>query len=207
MNIDILLIILIILLATGFLWLHLKIEKEKKRNRILQAFVAGTIRAISDYRSPTDNEEVPDHNRTIPIPYENIMETIDCEFLKDFWMEPYQKWLMTDRNIFNDSKYADDGFNFIYYDFFDRRMEEWHSDELMSEKKKDYIREDIEITEDNVGELEGEIAMLKDLMSGNLPIESFTHENVDEKLLIMFNHIKLEKREDAKQAIIKQMNL
>jgi hypothetical protein len=204
---NILLIILVILLAIGILWLNFKMEKEKKRNRILLSFVAGTIRAISDYRSTTDNEEVPDQNQTLPIPYENIMENIDCEFSKDFWMEPYKKWLMTDRNIFNDSKYADDGFNFIYYDFFDRRLREWHSAELMSEKKKEYISDDIEITEDNVGELEGEIAMLKDLMKGNLSIESFTPENIDEKLLIMFSHIKPEKREEAKQEILKQMHL
>ncbi len=49
------------------------------------------------------------------------------------------------------------------------------------------MRDDIVVTKDNVGELEGEIGMLKDLKNGKLDPASFTTENIDEKLLLMFN--------------------
>jgi hypothetical protein len=47
-------IILLLVLLAYVLWLNHKIEKEKKRNRTVQAFLAGVIRVISDYRSKTD---------------------------------------------------------------------------------------------------------------------------------------------------------
>jgi hypothetical protein len=190
------------------LWLNYKIEKEKKRNRILQAFIAGTIRSVSNYKSKTDEiddaDDLPAQTSQLPIPYENILENIDWEFSKDFWIEPFKKWLKHDRNLFDDSKYKNDGFNFIYWDFFDKRLKEWFSKELMPPKNKAYIRDDIEITGDNVNELEGEIAMLKDLKNGKLDDCSFTPENIDDKLIIMFYHIKPEKREEAKKAILER---
>lgn len=166
---DILVIVLILGLFIWVLWLNYKIEKEKKRNRILQAFIAGTIRSVSNYKSKTDEiddaDDLPAQNSQLPIPYENILENIDWEFSKDFWIEPFKKWLKHDRKLFDDSKYKNDGFNFIYWDFFDKRLKEWFSKELISPKNKAYIRDDIEITGDNVNELEGEIAMLKDLLT------------------------------------------
>lgn len=200
--------ILVLVLFTWGLRLNYKIEKEKKRNRILQAFVAGTIRSISNYNSKTDEientEDLPQQNSRFPIPYEHILTNIDWEFSKDFWIEPFQKWLKSDRNLFDDSKYNGDGFNFMYLDFFDKRYKEWFSNELITSKNKDYIRDDIRITKDNVGELEGEIAMLKDLKSGKLDDSSFTPEKIDEKLIVMFNHIKSEKLEEAKKTILER---
>lgn len=205
---NILLIVAIFCLFIWVLWLNYKIEKEKKRNRILQAFIAGTIRSVSNYKSKTDEiddaDDLPAQNSQLPIPYENILENIDWEFSKDFCIEPFKKWLKNDRNLFDDSKYKNDGFNFIYWDFFDKRLKEWFSKELMSPKNRAYIRDDIEITGDNVDELEGEIAMLKDLRNGKLDDCSFTPESIDEKLIIMFYHIKPEKREEAKKAILER---
>ncbi len=48
------LIIFFLVLLVCVLWLNHKIEKEKKRNRTVQAFLAGVIRVISDYKSKTD---------------------------------------------------------------------------------------------------------------------------------------------------------
>jgi hypothetical protein len=205
---NILVTVLIMGLFILVLRLNYKIEKEEKRNRILQAFIAGTIRSISNYKSRTDEiddaDDLPAQNSDLPIPYENILESIDWEFSKDFWIEPFKKWLKFDRGLFDDSKYNGDGFNFMYLDFFDKRYKEWFSNELMSTKNKECLRDDIKITQDNFGELEGEIAMLKDLKRGKLDDSSFSPENIDDKLIVMFYHIKPEKREEAKKAILER---
>jgi hypothetical protein len=115
--------------------------KKKKRNRMLQAFLAGVIRVISDYRSKTDEssdgEELPDRSIHLPIPYETVLENIEWEFSKDMLLENYKKWLKHDRNIFYEDSRSGDGFNFIYWDFFDRRLKEWSSEDLMSLKNKE----------------------------------------------------------------------
>ena len=93
----------------------------------------------------------------------------------------------------------------MYLDFFDRRLRAWYSGKLMSQTNREYLRDDIEVTKDNVGELEGEMGMLKGLKNGKLDHTSFTPENIDTKLLIMFNHIKSEQLEEAKKAILKRI--
>jgi len=115
MNYIALLIAIIAMFFSGFC--YLQITREKKRNRILQSFIAGLIRGISDYHSKTDSispEDAPEKNTQLPIPYKKILEDIQYEFSKDFWMKPYEEWLKQDRLIFNDKKYGNDGFNFIY---------------------------------------------------------------------------------------------
>jgi len=203
---NIIAIILLLVLLAWILCLNYKIEKEKKRNRILQAFVAGIIRSISNYKSKTDDIErvggLPQSKSSLPIPYEDILTNIGSEFSKDFLIKTYRRWLKAGRNLYDDSQYSGDGFNFMYLDFFDKRYREWFSNELMPPKNRAYVRDDIKITEANVGELEGEIAMLKDLTSGTLDDTSFTSENIDEKLITMFNHVKLEKLEEAKKSIL-----
>lgn len=205
------LICLIAALIAYALWLNHKIEKEKKRNRTVQAFLAGVIRAISDYQSITDKdkdeEDLPPRSKSMPVPYETVMENIDWEFDKDSLLQHYEKWLKHDRNIFfEEKKYGGDGFNFMYLDFFDRRLKEWNSGVLMSKKDKSYLREDVEVTKDNVSELEGEIAMFKDLKRGRLDCSSFTAENIDMKLMRMFNHIDSDKLEEVKKEILKAIN-
>jgi len=206
---NILIIILILFLILWILWLNHRIEKEKKRNRIVQAFLAGVIRAISDYKSKTDEigdeEDLPEQNYRLPIPYEKLLESIDWEFSKDFPLEYLEKWLKHDRNLFDDSQYGNDGFNFMYLDLYDKLFNQWFSKEITSQKNKEYIRDDIKITENNIGELEGEIAMLKDIKNGKLDHSSFTPENIDEKMLIMFNHIKKEKVEEVKRKILERI--
>ena len=181
---------------------------ERRRNRILQAFVAGIVRSISDYFSVNDAvepSEVPEQNTKLPIPYKKVLESIEYEFQKDFWVEPYQKWLKDDRQIFADAKYANDGFNFIYYDLFDKLAKQWMSGELLSEKEKAFLREDIVVNKDNVGELQGEIGMFKDLLAGKLDANNLKKETIDNQLLFMFNHIKIERREELKKEVLKRI--
>ena len=118
------LFILTILVA----YLLFEFQKEKRRNRVLQAFIAGTIRSISEYIG-TDHHDllssddlVKIYDKKLPIPYSDVLHNISKEFEKDFWSDPYRKWLKKDRNLFYKNKYANDGFNMIYWDFFDRAV-------------------------------------------------------------------------------------
>jgi hypothetical protein len=127
-------IILIAIIALAFsVYNYFQITREKKRNRILQSFIAGLIKSISDYKSETDIENIVSakdiikKNIEMPLPYKVILDNIESEFLKDFYMDPYKKWITNDRLLFDDKKYGNDGFNFIYLDFFDKQVKEWNS--------------------------------------------------------------------------------
>jgi len=204
--ISILLLLLIIGVVFYITWVNFKLNSEMKRNRILQAFVAGLIRVISDYHSKTDqldDDDVPDHASQLPIPYKTVLENIDWELSKDMLLVNYEKWLKQDRNIFYDDKrYSGDGFNFIYMDLFDNKLRRWFSNELLSPKKKEWLSEDTTITKDNVDELETEIAMLRDLVKGKLDDSMFTPDNIDAKFALRFSHIRLDKLLVAKITIL-----
>ena len=121
-------IISLFVLFALVIFLFFEVQKEKRRNRILQSFTAGIIRSISDYVSRTDEIKADDiskiYVRKFPIPYNEILAKINHEFSKDFWMNPFGKWLKKDRNIFYDDKYSNDGFNMIYWDFYDQVVAE-----------------------------------------------------------------------------------
>jgi hypothetical protein len=79
--------------------------KERKRNRILGAFIAGLARIVSNYVSKTDQvdlEEMPVRHAALPIQYENLLEAVEYELLKDFYISPekYERWLIKTRQIF-----------------------------------------------------------------------------------------------------------
>lgn len=205
--INYLLSIFIFGLIICFLWLNSKLDKEMRRNRILQSFIAGIIRSISDYNSKTDRideDDLPDRSTQLPIPYRTVLENIDWELSKDQLLANYEKWLKQDRNIFfDDKRYSGDGFNFIYLDLFDKKLKIWSSEELMSPKKMVWLSEEIIVTKENVGELEGEIAMLSDFIKGKLDSSKFTNENIDKQFAIMFSHIRFDKLQEAKKIILK----
>ncbi|MEW6669678.1 MAG: hypothetical protein AB1512_31095 [Thermodesulfobacteriota bacterium] len=123
------------------IYLLLEFRKEKRRNRILQSFVAGLIKGVSDYVSRTDTQELSSaadfikiYDRKFPIPYYDLLQSISREFQKDFWVNPYWRWLKKDRNLFYEEKYANDGFNMIYWDFFDNALTQIRREE---EKKRE----------------------------------------------------------------------
>lgn len=203
--ISIPLFFLILILIICFLWVHYKLSKEMRRNRILQGFIAGIIRGISDYKSAIDRDEddLPDRTTQLPIPYHMLLENIDCELSKDLLLFKYQKWLKNNRLLFfDDKRYTGYGFNLMYLDLFDKKLKLWHSDELMSAKKKEWLSEEIIVTKENVGELEGEIAMLRYLMKGRLDSSRYTPENIDKRFAITFSHIRLDKLQEAKKIIL-----
>ena len=117
-------------LSAYAMYLNHKIEKEKKRNRTTQAFIAGIIRVISNYTSQTDltqdSKEWPARAETLPVDYDTILENIQWEFSKDYFLEHYPNWLKRERRLFfEEPRYVNDGFNFMYLDFFDRCSKDW----------------------------------------------------------------------------------
>ena len=170
----------------------------------MQAFAAGIIRSISDYFSENDAVdplEVPEQNKALPIPYKNILESIEYEYRKDFWMDPFREWIKRDRLLFFDEKYANDGFNWMYLDLFEKLKARQNSGAVLTEKEKELLREDIIVNEENVGELAGEIAMYRNLLGGKLGTSNFRKEQIDNQLIVLFNHNKKEHRDKLRQTI------
>jgi hypothetical protein len=96
------LLIAVNIVATVILWMVL--TKERKRNRIPGAFIAGLARSVSSYISNTDQvdlDEMPVRHTALPIPYENLLGAIEHELLKNFYVPPekYQRWLEKTRQI------------------------------------------------------------------------------------------------------------
>jgi hypothetical protein len=128
---------LFLLIIIGIVSINFRLNKEIKKNRILQSFISGIIRSISDYRSKTDQfceeGEIPDRVTQLPIPYLTILKNVDVELSKDQYLKNYEKWLKLEKNIFfDDERYSGDGFNFMYLDLFDKKLNKWNSKELNS---------------------------------------------------------------------------
>lgn len=203
------LLVLIVILAAYLYQTNAKLNKEIRRSRMHQAFTAGIIRAVTDYHSRTDSDEfeIPDRSTQLPIPYTTMLENIDWELSKDLLMANYETWLKKDRNIFFDEKtYGDDGFNFMYLDLFDKKLRDWHSNDLLSSKMMQWLSDEVTVTPENVEELEGEIGMLRDLLRGRLSCDGFNSENIDQKFDLMFNHIRADRIFEAKKLILEKLN-
>lgn len=194
-----------------FIWMTLR--REQNKNRILQGFIAGLVRSISDYVSATDKidlDEMPEPNTILPIPYKKVLEAVEYELLKNVsFVSPerqYEKWLREGRRLFSGetmrNNARDDGFVFMNYDLFDDLAARWRSGELMTQKERAYLSEEIVVTEDNVGELQGEIAIYKDLLAGRVHGQSFGRATIDDQLAIMFSHLKQEYRDNLKRKIL-----
>ena len=116
----------LMIILVGFLLFEIQ---KKRRNRILQSFTAGIIKSVSDYVSKTDMPDISSaaelvkiYDKKFPIPYNEMLQNISNEFEKDFWIRPYWGWIQKDRNLFYERQYANDGFNMIYWDLFDKAL-------------------------------------------------------------------------------------
>ena len=58
------------------------------------------------------------------------------------------------------------------------------------------------VTNQNIGELEGEIGMINDLRNGKLDDSMFIPENIDEKFSNMFPHLRSCKLKEVKETIL-----
>ena len=105
-------------------YLFNQIQVIKKQNRLKNAFIAGMIRSISNYRSWTDiheeSDDIPVVNKKLPISYDHILDSIVYELQKDYSVWEIIAWLETDRWLFNEKNSRWDGFVFIYYDLYEK---------------------------------------------------------------------------------------
>jgi hypothetical protein len=98
---------------------------------------------MSDYVSRTDMVDISSasditkiYDKKFPIPYTEILKNVTHEFEKDFWLKPFWKWVKDDRNLFYENKYANDGFNMIYWDFYDYAIEQIRKVQEIEAKSK-----------------------------------------------------------------------
>jgi hypothetical protein len=90
----------------------------------------------------------------------------------------------------------------MVYDLFDDLLTRCRSAELMTAREKEYLSEEVGVTKENVNELLGEIAMYKDLMARKLTYETPEAENIDNRLAIMFSHLKQKYRDNLKNKLL-----
>jgi hypothetical protein len=206
------LIFIVFILGIGLWRVNYKLNQEMRRNHVLQQFVAGIIRSISDYHSVNDqhrNEEdfpnaSPSH---LPIPYKVILENIDCEHSKDMLLATYATWLKESRDLFLDDKnHSGDGFNFMWWDYFDDKVRTWHSQELMMPSRKRLLRDDVKVTEQNLKHLEKEISDFRSLMKWRSSY-GYTLENIDAKLKSNFPNISETQLHYAKMEILHNLRM
>lgn len=132
---------LLLMITILLIYLFIGVQKEKRRNRILQSFMAGIIKRISDYVSQTDLRDIicaddvgKKFSNQFPIPYKEVLDNINHEFSKDFWIQPYWKWIKAGRNLFYENKYANDGFDMIYWEFYDKAIAEMEKESKKNTK-------------------------------------------------------------------------
>jgi hypothetical protein len=118
-------VLAVLILST--IYLFMQISKEKKRNRILQAFMSGIIDSVQKciYAVDTfDKEEDSIEEDYYEQCYYEILRSIGASVEADLWPKPLKKWLSKDRKLFFDKKYANGGFNRKYLDLFDMELTE-----------------------------------------------------------------------------------
>jgi hypothetical protein len=194
-NMFTVILILILCLIAATIWLYFNIEKEKRRNRILQAHIAGIIRAISDYKhSLDDNENLPESIKTFPLPYQNILAWVENELFKDLTIAGFDKWLKDDRNLFYDPKYGNAGFNWLYWNLFDKQKTEIEEDKHKSEEERLFRQKCEEINKGRIKEL-ADYFTPEWLASNGLPpyaTDEMIHNNLLKSVLSYKEHFKKE---------------
>jgi len=123
---------IILSVAIGFI-----LVKEQKRSKILQSFIFGIIRAISDYKNIlTDDENAPEQNIKLPIPYKKLLKTIEYGIVKDFenssrktgGVEDFIKWSNLSKDLFLEKNKAVTNFANTNYGLFNGLKEEIEKD-------------------------------------------------------------------------------
>lgn len=114
--------------------LQIQLNKNNKKIRIINAFHAWVIRSISNYMSQTDTltdtEDVPKNHNKLPIPYKDLLDSINFELWKDLSIWEIIDFLKKDRWIFNETNWRWDGFTFMYYDLHDKIKKDMNLDNL-----------------------------------------------------------------------------
>lgn len=121
----------LVVLVLSTIYLFIQISKEKKRNRILQAFISGIIESVQKctYAIETFDKEKDSIGKDYyEHCYQEVLRSVSASIEADFWETPFRKWLTKDRLLFLDKKYANEGFNTKYLDLFDMKLSEAKND-------------------------------------------------------------------------------
>lgn len=78
----------------------------------------------------TESEDMPKTHKSLPIPYKELLDSINFELGKDFSMWQIIDFLKNDRWLYNDSNWRWDGFVFMYYDLHDKIKKDMDLDNL-----------------------------------------------------------------------------
>lgn len=118
-------IIALIILNT---YIFISLKKEKRRLQILTSFVGGLMQFSSKIPAVIDEAINKKGGRSDDVDgYRIILEDISSIFEKDFWENPYEKFIKHDRNLFWEQKLYNAGFNQIFLDFYDKSLKEWYA--------------------------------------------------------------------------------
>ena len=200
-------VVLAILLLSN-IYLHINLRRIKRRERIIQSFLSGIVRSISSYIHSWehDPDDIP---KKIPNPinhldlFENIRYEFDGYIMKNNYMD-INKWFKNGKKTFNDD-ISNDGFPFLYYDYHNWRFDLWNTpSQVLSDAEMAYLCEDVEVNEENVGEISGEIFIYKDMRDGKLDTK-YTLDNLDTNLYILLRHIKTSKIEELSEIIVTRL--
>lgn len=118
MSIFEIIVIIVLLLLSFYLYI------ERKRNRILGAFITGIVWKLSDVmcaveRIPPDDKEVDRMDA-----YKLILKDVVYMLQEDLWIKPYSKWLKRGSGLFAHDDSAMGGFPKIYSDLYELAQKE-----------------------------------------------------------------------------------
>ena len=99
--------IIIGILVVLNLYILINLNNEKKRLRVMTAFVAGLTKSIEDSG----------------VEYKKILDNIVEQFNEDYWIDAHNDFIKSERGLFWEDKLANGGFPMMYLDFFDKQKE------------------------------------------------------------------------------------
>jgi hypothetical protein len=85
-----------------------------------------------------------------------------------------------------------------------KEMLDTPNEKLLDKEDLIILKESLEVTEDNVLEIKGEIAIYKDMKNGVLDVSNFNANNIDYKLSVLFNHINNKYIEELRNIVVEK---
>lgn len=121
----------VVFLVVFNIYVFFEIQREKKRNRILLAFIGALVECSQKSISAIEranNKNYEDVNSR-----EYLMDAIGAWLKSDFWDKPLRKWLAKDKALFYDDNYSNGFFNRMYQELHERLQRETNLEETQRE--------------------------------------------------------------------------
>jgi hypothetical protein len=192
-------ILTIIILILIFNILKLKKEQDinNKKIGVIQDFIFGITKTLKEKKEEL-NENIVD-SLANGVFYKDIMFN-DLYNKKDAELEQWVK-----KNYFynNYSQTSMGDFSVLYINII-KEMLDTPNEKLLDKEDLIILKESLEVTEDNVLEIKGEIAIYKDMKNGVLDVSNFNANNIDYKLSVLFNHINNKYIEELRNIVVEK---